>query len=106
MNLFIMNYDEVINWYEPSNENEKYLLNLMKDFIKDYDADKISNLKSDIEDLENTITRMERKYDDSSCERDELENRISAYEYDIDELKDEIQTLNNYIRKIEEEFSK
>lgn len=84
MNPFLMNLDELVQWYKPKNEVESYII----DLIRTKESSKYSNAVTTIKQLEDDIN--------------ELDDRNIALEYDIEYLERE----NNILKKKLEIYKK
>lgn len=100
MNLTIMTYEESVRWYIPETENEKYLISLMEDFIKDYDADEIKELRNIISELKVDDMTKDDEITDLQSEIDDLKNDINDKDYEISELESKIENLKSSLSNI------
>lgn len=88
MNLFIMSYEDVLNWYKPQTESEKYFLNLMRNYYEDTDdlIDK-EKLQDQLDDAKTDIDNLTKELNESNDEVEELEIKIETLESDIEKLQ-------------------
>lgn len=87
MNLSIMNYEDIITYYKPQTEDEAYIIDEMKEALKE-----LNMLNDSLEALQDEI--------------DTLKKEIKMLEDVSDYLKEENEELNEIITRIEYEASK
>ncbi len=87
LNLYIMSAEEVVNWYRPQTEVEKYLVNLLSE------NSIINKLENQIDNLEDDLSTLQCKYDDCNEENENLESEIKQLNKKIIKLNDEIDEL-------------
>lgn len=104
MNLSIMSYEDILNWYKPTTDNEKYLLEIMganyepnKDKIRDLEEEELvdaknerDNFERELDDLQNDYHHIERVNSDLEKIVEDLEDNINDYETKFEELTTEI----------------
>lgn len=83
MNLFVMSYSDIINWYKPQTESEEYILTIMK-----------KNVIPNVEDLDDKIEELE-------SENEKLLDENSGLASDIDRLSRDISNLESEISNLE-----
>lgn len=91
MNLYLMQLDEIVKWYKPENDNEKYILSMIQQFLLD-------NPPDDIEDLDSVKyerDEFERELDDADLENSIQRDKIKELESYIETLEDKIESLES-----------
>lgn len=89
LNLFIMSYEEVLNWYKPKTESELYILNLMRNYYEDTgapDGVTLEDLMSDVKEAEDKLDTCELDLEHEQDENSELRAEISELEKQLEEL--------------------
>lgn len=100
MNLFIMNLDEILAWYKPQNDNEKYILEVVRDanLIKEDHNTELVSLEEQLSDTEYERNKFEDELDDANLDIDRLTKEIQSLENTIDGLETKLEDAENDIR--------
>lgn len=104
MNLFIMNLDEILAWYKPQNDNEKYILEVVRDanLIKEDSNTELVSLEERLSDAEYERNKFEDELDDANLDIDRLTNEIQSLENTIDGLETKLEDVRDELSDIHE----
>lgn len=98
LNLSIMSYSEILKWYIPATDNEKFLLEIMNAHYQP-NENKIRDLEEELVDVKNERDNFERELNDLQDDYDSMQHENLNLEKIIEDLEDK---LNDYETKFEE----
>lgn len=108
LNLFIMSYDDVLNWYKPKTESESYILNLMRDYYEDTDGGgrtQLEDLRSELHDAKNKFEKCELELYDVHEENNQLRETNTQLIEENAQLRGEISVLDENIDSLIDELN-
>lgn len=91
MNLYLMQLDEIVRWYKPENDNEKYILSMIQQFLLDNSLEH----RKELESTDTERDELERELDDADLENSIQRDKIKELESHIETLEDKIESLES-----------